>query len=56
MQKRVSHPPRGEWIEILHRGRPLSVFAASHPPRGEWIEMSMRIPNRPVKVVSPPAG
>ena len=50
-----SHPPRGEWIEIVIRRSRLSVLA-SHPPRGEWIEMSIKMPNRPVNVSHPPRG
>ena len=39
----VSHPSRGEWIEI-ERGGQLLGNGTSHPSRGEWIEISMRSP------------
>ena len=35
---RASHPPRGEWIEILSLVM-ATLWPRSHPPRGEWIEI-----------------
>ena len=35
----LSHPPRGEWIEIISGNEVVSMSNASHPPRGEWIEI-----------------
>ena len=37
----MSHPPRGEWIEIKKNFPAISRECGSHPPRGEWIEISM---------------
>ena len=37
---RQSHPPRGEWIEII-KCDGYTMPIVSHPPRGEWIEMTM---------------
>ena len=35
----LSHPTRGEWIEILLCGYVQNLCFKSHPTRGEWIEI-----------------
>ncbi len=34
----MSHPPLGEWIEIVP-SMPIWPGTWSHPPLGEWIEI-----------------
>ena len=51
----VSHPTRGEWIEM--RGcMKKNTNQRSHPTRGEWIEIVSVMVNPPCKVVSPHTG
>ena len=38
LEKELSHPARGEWIEIAG-SRPGWRCPSSHPARGEWIEI-----------------
>ena len=37
----VSHPTRGEWIEMQAIEEDINVILGSHPTRGEWIEIRM---------------
>ena len=51
----MSHPTRGEWIEMPSR----VVFVQankSHPTRGEWIEILYSNFHTPIKLVSPHTG
>ena len=51
----LSHPARGEWIEITV---PLSIntLSASHPARGEWIEILLYLAPRDLALSHPARG
>ena len=52
----LSHPLRGEWIEITYAGSEERDQGQSHPLRGEWIEIDSVVPLTSTVNVSPPAG
>ena len=52
----LSHPTRGEWIEISSQRSAAATAAGSHPTRGEWIEIGETLTTEIVGFVSPHTG
>ena len=51
----LSHPTRGEWIEIFE-GVDVVGADKSHPTRGEWIEIRYHVHIARLPLVSPHTG